>query len=73
MTPHFFPVLKAGLVLSSNSVTDDHIVYDRQHRAGLYIGAGGGWQFADRWRAVAEVVSYDHDERVMSLGLHARF
>jgi hypothetical protein len=69
----FYPVLKAGFVFTDNSATDPRINYDQQHGVGLYIGAGAAWRFADAWRAQAEIVSYDEDELVMSLGLRRGF
>jgi hypothetical protein len=68
-----YPVLKAGLVFTDNSATDPSINYDQQHGLGLYLGAGAVWRFADTWRAQAEIVSYDTDELVMSLGLRRGF
>ena len=66
-------MLKAGLVQTSNSRTDDRIGYERQHRTGFYFGAGGAWRFTDRWAAQAEVVTYDKDEFVMSIGIRANW
>lgn len=53
------------------------VIQYQLHRAmvhtGLYFGAGGGWKFSRMWTAQAEVVSYDKDELVFSIGLRARF
>jgi hypothetical protein len=69
----FFPVLKAGLIQTTNHASSPLINYERQHHTGFYFGAGGGWQFSRMWGARAEVVTYDKDELVMSLGLRASF
>jgi hypothetical protein len=69
----FFPVLKAGVIQTSNRASSPLIDYERQHHTGVYFGAGGGWQFSRMWGARAEVVTYDKDELVMSLGVRASF
>jgi hypothetical protein len=69
----FFPVLKAGVIQTTNHASSALINYERQHHTGVYFGAGGGWQFTPMWGARAEVVTYDKDELVYSLGVRARF
>ena len=69
----FFPVVKAGLIQTSNHASTSLINYERQHHTGFYFGAGGGWQFTQMWGARAEVVTYDKDELVYSLGVRASF
>ena len=64
-----FPIAKAGLVTTSNSTNDPRIGYDRVNSIGFYFGVGAAWRFMPRWLAQAEVVSYDKDERLLSLGL----
>jgi hypothetical protein len=65
----FYPLLKLGLVHTGNSASDPRIVYDRLHPVGLYLGAGGAWNFKPRWRLQAELVSYDRDELLLALGV----
>ena len=54
---------------TGNSASDPRIVYDRLHPVGVYLGAGAGWNFKPRWSAQAELVSYDRDELLLSIGL----
>ena len=68
-TGKWFPLLKAGLVHTGNSASDPRIVYDRLHPVGVYLGAGAGWNFKPRWNVQAELVSYDRDELLLSIGL----
>lgn len=68
-----FPIVKAGLIQTSNSATDSRINYERQHHTGVYLGAGGGWQLSRMWAARAELVSYDKDELILSVGVRASF
>lgn len=67
------PVLKVGIVGTDNSATSPAINYNQKHSWGLYFGVGGAWRFAEQWRAQAEIVSYDKDELVMSLGVRRAF
>jgi large repetitive protein len=67
------PYVKAGLVKTGNSVTDNRIRYDREHGLGVYLGLGATWAFLPRWQLVGEVVSYDKDERTLSLGVRWKF
>ncbi len=68
-----YPLLKAGLVTTSNSANSSTINYDKLHGVGFYVGAAGVWQFARTWRAQLELVSYDKDERMLTLGLRKTF
>jgi hypothetical protein len=49
------------------------IAFEREHPTGIYFGAGGGWHFAPTWAAQAELISYDKDELVLTMGLRAQF
>jgi large repetitive protein len=68
-----FPTLKAGVIQTSNSANGPLINYERQHHTGIYFGAGGGWQLTRTWAAQAELMSYDRDELVLSVGVRASF
>jgi large repetitive protein len=65
----FYPLLKAGLVMTSNSANDARIGYKKVNSMGFYLGAGGGWRFRPHWLAQAEIVSYDKDEGMLSVGV----
>jgi large repetitive protein len=69
----FFPLLKAGVIQTTNHSSSALINYERQHHTGVYFGAGGGWQFTPMWGAQAELVTYDKDELVLSFGVRASF
>jgi outer membrane protein OmpA-like peptidoglycan-associated protein len=68
-----YPLLKGGLVATSNSANASTINYDKLHGVGFYIGAAGVWQFARTWRAQLELISYDKDERMLTVGLRKTF
>ncbi|MEZ5498880.1 MAG: hypothetical protein R3E77_05535 [Steroidobacteraceae bacterium] len=68
-----YPVLKAGLVYTSNSTSNDTIQYDKLNGVGIYVGIAGIWQFRPAWRAQLELVSYDKDERAATIGLRYLF
>jgi large repetitive protein len=68
-----YPVLKTGLAYTSNSASDRTIVYDKLNGVGLYFGAAGVWEFLPRWRAQLEIISYDKDERMLTIGLRRVF
>ncbi len=72
-TADIYPVVKAGLVVTGNSTTDDRIGYDKVNSVGFYLGVGAAWRFLPRWTAQAEAVSYDKDERMLSTGLRWQF
>ena len=61
--------LKGGLVFTNNSATDSRIAYDKVHNAGIYFGLGAAYRLRPQWSVVAEAVSYDRDERMLSLGV----
>jgi hypothetical protein len=65
----FYPMLKAGLVTIQNDVTNARIQYDRENGTSFYIGGGAAWRFTQRWTAQADWISYDKDDRFLSLGL----
>jgi hypothetical protein len=68
-----FPTLKAGILHTDNSATDPRILYEKQHGVGFYIGVGADWRLTPHWLIAAEAVSYDKDERFLSLGVRRRF
>jgi large repetitive protein len=72
-THTLYPLLKAGLVMTSNSTNSSSIRYDKLHTVGLYVGAAGVWQFANTWRAQAELSSYDQDELMLTIGVRKTF
>jgi large repetitive protein len=72
-TRRLFPVLKAGILQTTNSASDPRILYEKQHGVGVYIGAGADWRLTPHWLIAAEAVSYDKDERFLSVGVRCRF
>jgi hypothetical protein len=69
----WFPLVKLGAVQITNQASSDLINYQKLNDVGVYLGAGLGLNFGDRWTALAEVVSYDQDELFFTFGLRKRF
>jgi hypothetical protein len=68
----FYPFAKAGLVSISNSVSDSRIQYDRLNSWGVYLGGGAAWRVTQTWTLQGELVSYDKDDLMLSLGVRWR-
>jgi hypothetical protein len=68
----FYPFAKAGLVTISNEVSDSRIQYDRLNSWGLYLGGGAAWRITQTWTLQGELVSYDKDDLMLSLGVRWR-
>lgn len=68
-----YPYVKFGAVHTQNSVTDSRILYERVNSLGVYFGAGGVWCLTKHLMLDAELVSYDHDELSLSLGIRRNF
>lgn len=72
-TRRLFPALKLGVLQTQNSASDPRILYEKQHGVGIYFGAGLDWRVSKDWLVAAEAVSYDKDERFLSVGVRYRF
>jgi hypothetical protein len=67
-----YPFAKAGVVTISNSASDSRIQYDRLNSWGLYLGGGAAWRITQTWTLQGELVSYDTDDLMLSLGVRWR-
>ena len=48
------------------------INYERENGLSIYAGLGAAWRMTPHWTVQAELVSYDQDARVLSLGVRWR-
>jgi len=67
-----YPLLKAGIASIHSSATDPRINYERENGLSIYVGLGAAWRMTPHWTVQAELVSYDQDARVLSLGVRWR-
>jgi hypothetical protein len=67
-----YPFAKLGVVTIDNRVSDPRIQYDRLNSWGVYLGGGAAWRITPAWTLQGELVSYDKDDMMLSLGVRWR-
>ncbi|HEY7642458.1 MAG TPA: hypothetical protein VH814_22180 [Steroidobacteraceae bacterium] len=67
-----YPFAKLGVVTIDNSASDPRIQYDRLNSWGVYLGGGAAWRITQSWTLQGELVSYDKDDLMLSLGVRWR-
>jgi hypothetical protein len=67
-----YPFAKAGLVTIDNSASDPRIQFDRLNSWGVYLGGGAALRITQTWTLQGELVSYDKDDMMLSLGVRWR-
>ncbi|MBC8028197.1 MAG: outer membrane beta-barrel protein, partial [Steroidobacteraceae bacterium] len=69
----WFPLVKVGAVQIRNSTGSSEIEFEKLTDVGFYVGGGAGVHLREGWLALAEVVSYDADLMIVTLGLRKHF